>query len=286
MATAALYMACKSNKRKMTQKKLADAAGISTVSLRNRLRELEAAGTVVRGEILPGGTEREWCEADVLRRIRRASLARLRQEVEPADGATYARFLASWQGIDRHRRSGAGIDRLREILVPLQGVALAPSVWERDVLPRRLGAYSPAWLDGLCTSGEIVWIGAGAIGRSDGRVAFYFREDVRLAGPPPANANPVTRPTSKPRYFSAEPTSSPCTELSKTVTKRISCLNMRPAPSAATTAIRTAIDAMMNTPRRNRSASAAIAAVLPVHTDFAVTQTRGHARSHRASRRG
>ena len=152
------------------------------------LRELEAAGTVVRGEILPGGTEREWCEADVLRRIRRASLARLRQEVEPADGATYARFLASWQGIDRHRRSGAGIDRLREILVPLQGVALTPSVWERDVLPRRLGAYSPAWLDGLCTSGEIVWIGAGAIGRSDGRVAFYFREDVRLAGPPPANA--------------------------------------------------------------------------------------------------
>ncbi len=152
------------------------------------LRELEAAGTVVRGEILPGGSEREWCEADVLRRVRRASLAKLRQEVEPADAATYARFLASWQGIDRHRRTGAGIDRLREILVPLQGVALTPSVWERDVLPRRLGAYSPAWLDGLCTSGEIVWIGAGAIGRSDGRVAFYFREDVRLAGPPPANA--------------------------------------------------------------------------------------------------
>ena len=151
------------------------------------LRELEAAGTVVRGEILPGGTEREWCEADVLRRVRRASLARLRKEVEPADAATYARFLASWQGIDRHRRSGAGIDRLREILVPLQGVALTPSVWERDVLPRRLGAYSSAWLDGLCTSGEIVWIGAGAIGRSDGRVALYFREDVRLAGPPPAN---------------------------------------------------------------------------------------------------
>ncbi|MCB0828991.1 MAG: DEAD/DEAH box helicase [Solirubrobacterales bacterium] len=152
------------------------------------LRELEAAGTVVRGEILPGGSEREWCDADVLRRVRRASLAKLRQEVEPADAATYARFLASWQGIDRHRRTGAGIDRLREILVPLQGVALTPSVWERDVLPRRLGAYSPSWLDGLCTSGEIVWIGGGAIGRSDGRVAFYFREDVRLAGPPPANA--------------------------------------------------------------------------------------------------
>ncbi|MBK5233922.1 MAG: DEAD/DEAH box helicase [Thermoleophilia bacterium] len=151
------------------------------------LAQLEAAGVVLRGEILPGGTQREWCEADVLRRVRRASLAHLRQEVEPADAATYARFVVSWQGVDRYRRAGAGPDRLREILVPLQGVALTPKVWERDVLPRRVGAYSPAWLDELCTSGEIVWIGAGAIGRADGRVAFYFREDVRLAGPPPAN---------------------------------------------------------------------------------------------------
>jgi len=152
------------------------------------LRLLEAEGAIVRGEILPEGTEREWCGADVLRRIRRASLAYLRKEVEPADAATYARFLPSWQGIDRYRRAGAGPDRLREVLVPLQGVALTPSVWEKDVLPRRLGAYSQSWLDQLCTSGEVVWIGAGAIGRSDGRVALYFREDVRLAGPPPANA--------------------------------------------------------------------------------------------------
>jgi ATP-dependent Lhr-like helicase len=157
------------------------------------LKEMEAGGTVVRGEIRPGGTEREWCDAEVLRRVRRASLAHLRQEVEPADGAAYARFLASWQGIDRHRplrkdaRPGAGTDRLREILVPLQGVALTQSVWENDVLPRRLGSYSPTWLDELCTSGEVVWIGAGAVGRTDGRVALYFREDVRLAGPPPAN---------------------------------------------------------------------------------------------------
>ncbi len=159
------------------------------------LAQLEAAGVVMRGEILPGGTQREWCEADVLRRVRRASLAHLRQEVEPADAATYARFVASWQGVDRYRRAGAGPDRLREILVPLQGVALTPKVWERDVLPRRVGAYNPAWLDELCTSGEVVWIGAGAIGRADGRVAFYFREDVRLAGPPPANIK-LERPES------------------------------------------------------------------------------------------
>ena len=152
------------------------------------LRELEREGALVRGELLPGGSEREWCDSDVLRRVRRASLAHLRREVEPAARDRFARFLPSWQNVDAHRPSGAGPDRLRDALVPLQGVALTPKVWEGDVLPRRLGAYSPAWLDELCTSGELVWIGAGARGRSDGRVALYFREDVRLAGPPPANA--------------------------------------------------------------------------------------------------
>ncbi len=152
------------------------------------LRELERAGTLVRGELLPGGREREWCDADVLRRVRRASLAHLRREVEPAGRDRFARFLSSWQNVDAHRAAGAGPDRLREALVPLQGVTLTPKVWEADVLPRRLGAYSPTWLDELCTSGELVWIGAGARGRSDGRVALYFRDDVRLAGPPPANA--------------------------------------------------------------------------------------------------
>jgi ATP-dependent helicase Lhr and Lhr-like helicase len=152
------------------------------------LRELERSGELVRGELLPGGTEREWCDAEVLRRVRRASLAHLRREVEAADQRELARFLPGWQNLDVHRPAGVGPDRLREALIPLQGVVLTPAVWERDVLPRRLGAYSPSWLDELCTSGEVVWIGAGALGRSDGRVALYFREDVRLAGPPPANA--------------------------------------------------------------------------------------------------
>jgi ATP-dependent Lhr-like helicase len=151
------------------------------------LRELERTGELVRGELLPGGSEREWCDAEVLRRVRRASLAVLRQEAEAVDQRELARFLPSWQNVDAHRPAGAGPDRLREALVPLQGVALTPEVWERDVLPRRLGAYSPSWLDQLCTAGELVWIGAGALG-SSGRVAIYFREDVRLAGPPPANA--------------------------------------------------------------------------------------------------
>jgi len=135
------------------------------------LRELEREGALVRGELLPGGSEREWCDSGVLRRIRRASLAHLRREVEPAARDRFARFLPSWQNVDAHRAAGAGPDRLRDALTPLQGVALSPKVWEADVLPRRLGAYSPAWLDELCTSGELVWVGAGSRGRSDGRVS-------------------------------------------------------------------------------------------------------------------
>jgi ATP-dependent helicase Lhr and Lhr-like helicase len=157
------------------------------VDLSLALKELERSGELVRGELLPGGSEREWCDADVLRRLRRASVAALRQEAEAVDPAELARFLPAWQNVDVHRPTGAGPDRLREALVPLQGVAVTPEVWERDVLPRRLGAYSPTWLDQLTTSGELVWIGAGPLMRT-GRVALYFREDVRLAGPPPANA--------------------------------------------------------------------------------------------------
>jgi ATP-dependent helicase Lhr and Lhr-like helicase len=150
------------------------------------LRELERAGEIVQGELRPAGSGREWCDVEVLRRLRRASLAALRKEIEPADSRALAAFLPSWQGIDRHSSGGAGIDRLREVLVPLQGLALPVQIWERDVLPRRTGAYSQAWLDSLCASGELVWVGAGSIGRSSGRVALYFREDAPLIGPPSA----------------------------------------------------------------------------------------------------
>ena len=149
------------------------------------LRELARADQLVQGELRPGGSEREWCDVEVLRRLRRASLAALRKEIEPADQRALAAFLPSWQGVDRHSGAGAGADRLREILLPLQGLALPVEIWERDVLPRRIGAYSQTWLDNLCASGEVVWVGAGSIGRSSGRVALYFREDAPLIGAPP-----------------------------------------------------------------------------------------------------
>jgi len=158
------------------------------------LTELERAGTLVRGELRPGGSEREWCDTDVLRRLRRASLASLRKEVEPAEQQALARFLPAWQGVDASPPGGAGVDRLREILVPLQGLALAPTVWERDVLPRRTGAYTPTWLDQLCASGELVWVGAGSLGRNTGKVALYFRDDARWLGPPPYKGDAPSEP--------------------------------------------------------------------------------------------
>ncbi|HVS29415.1 MAG TPA: DEAD/DEAH box helicase [Solirubrobacteraceae bacterium] len=158
------------------------------------LREVERSGELVRGELRPGGSEREWCDTEVLRRLRRASLAALRREIEPAEQRALASFAPSWHGIGRHRAAGAGPDRLREVLVPLQWCALPAEVWERDVLPRRVGAYSPSWLDGLCASGELVWVGAGALGRHSGRVALLFREDAALLGPPPFKGESPAEP--------------------------------------------------------------------------------------------
>jgi len=140
--------------------------------LEGLLHELELADLLVRGELRPGGREREWCDPEVLRRLRRASLAALRREVEPAEQAAYGRFLPAWHGIGR--RAG-----LREALVPLQGLALPVSLWESEVLPRRVPNYQPAWLDALCASGELVWVGAGL-----DRVAVYFREDAPVLGRP------------------------------------------------------------------------------------------------------
>jgi ATP-dependent helicase Lhr and Lhr-like helicase len=142
------------------------------------LRELERRDELVRGELRPGGTEREWCDPEVLRRLRRASLAALRREVEPAAQAAFGRFLSSWQGVDRG-------SPLRDALVPLQGLALPVALWESEVLPRRVPGYRHEQLDALCASGEVVWVGAGL-----DRVALYFRDDAAALGQPPAADRP------------------------------------------------------------------------------------------------
>jgi len=147
-----------------------DVAGI--------LAELERGELLVRGELRPGGTEREWCDPDVLRRLRRASLAALRREVEPVEQEALARFLPSWHGIGRSAS-------LREALVPLQALPLPVSLWESEVLPRRVRGFRPEHLDALTASGEVVWVGAGP-----DRVALYFREDAAALGQVPAAPAP------------------------------------------------------------------------------------------------
>jgi ATP-dependent Lhr-like helicase len=142
------------------------------------LRTFEGREQLVRGELRPGGTEREWCDPDVLRRLRRASLAALRKEVEPAEQVALGRFLPHWHGIDRRAT-------LREALVPLQGLSLPVSLWESDVLPRRVPNFNPGQLDQLCASGEVVWVGAGL-----DRVALFFREDAPALGRPAAAPHP------------------------------------------------------------------------------------------------
>ncbi len=152
-----------------------------TTDVETVLAGLEARDLLVRGELRPGGVEREWCDPDVLRRIRRASLAVLRRQVEPADQAALGRFLPSWHGIDRRAT-------LREALVPLQGLALPVALWEAEILPRRVPGYQPALLDQLCASGEVVWVGAGL-----DRVALYYREDAPVLGQP-GSAEPLAGP--------------------------------------------------------------------------------------------
>jgi ATP-dependent Lhr-like helicase len=147
------------------------------------LARLEVEGRIVLGEFRPGGVEREWCDVNVLRTLRRRSLAALRHEIEPVDAATFARFLPAWQGVRRTRR---GLDALVEAIEQLQGVAIPASVLERDVLPARVDGYRPSMLDELCAAGELVWVGAGPLGSDDGRVRLYFRDRVRLLATAPA----------------------------------------------------------------------------------------------------
>jgi ATP-dependent Lhr-like helicase len=161
---------------------VADRLGVSGEVARAVLGDLVREGRVVEGDFTPGGTEREWCDAEVLRRLRRRSLAALRDEVEPVDGEALARFLPRWQSVGGRRR---GLDALAEVVGVLQGAALPASTLEADVLGTRVAGYQSAELDLLCSTGELVWVGAGGLGAHDGRVRLVFRDQAPLLLPPP-----------------------------------------------------------------------------------------------------
>ena len=144
------------------------------------LERLMAQGSILRGEFRPGGVEREWCDPEVLRLVRRRSLARLRHEVEPVEPAALARFLPLWQGVGSR---AAGLERLAEVIDQLEGLALPASVLEQDVLSARVRDYAPQMLDQLGAAGEVAWVGAGSLGRDDGRVALYRPDRLALLLP-------------------------------------------------------------------------------------------------------
>jgi ATP-dependent Lhr-like helicase len=145
------------------------------------LLQLTAAGKIIEGEFRPGGTEREWIDADVLRALRRRSLARLRHEIEPVDVDALGRFLVSWHGIGSGRR---GLEALLDAIEQLQGAAIPASVLENEVLPARVDDYTPAMLDTLMSAGEVVWVGVEPLGERDGRVALYLTDHVARLRPP------------------------------------------------------------------------------------------------------
>ena len=175
--------------------------GLPVGIVEDALERLLRAGTILRGEFRPGGAEREWCDPDVLRLLRRRSLARLRREVEPVDPVALARFLPAWHGIapvigpgadPSQYRGSAALERLAEVVDQLAGVAIPASVLERDVLAARVAGYQPRLLDELGAMGEVGWMGQGSLGRDDGRIALF--RPGRAALRPPGPADGAERP--------------------------------------------------------------------------------------------
>jgi len=146
------------------------------------LLQLEEAGRVVRGEFLPAGTEREWCDKNVLRLIKQRSLAKLRRAIEPVPPEAFARLALAWQGAQEPSRSPDALDRAID---QLQGSPIAASVLIQDVLPARIRGFSPADLDSLLATGELVWVGVEPYGSSDGKIALYRADKLALLAPAP-----------------------------------------------------------------------------------------------------
>ncbi len=157
--------------------------GLGTAVTDGALQRLAASGRLVQGEFHPAGIGQEWCDATVLRRLRRRSLAALRHELEPVPPAALAGFLPQWQHLGSNGLRG--IDGLARAIEQLQGAPVPASALEKLILPSRVSGYSPALLDELTTTGEVVWAGAGALPGKDGWLSLYPADSAPLLLPPP-----------------------------------------------------------------------------------------------------
>ncbi|WP_432856587.1 ATP-dependent helicase [Amycolatopsis sp. CA-161197] len=152
--------------------------GLGPAVVTGVLERLTGQGRLVRGELSPvghpdtHGVGLEYCDAAVLRRLRRASLAKLRAEVEPVEPAALGRFLPSWHGIGARVRSAPTADDVLSVVEQLAGAPLPASAVESLILPSRLPGYSPGLLDELTTAGEVTWAGCGALSGGDGWLAL------------------------------------------------------------------------------------------------------------------
>lgn len=172
--------------------------GLGIAVATDALRRLTADRRVIEGEFRPGASGTEWVDAEVLRRLRSRSLAALRKEIEPVSHGTLGRFLPAWQhvgsaGLGATRPGLQGADGVLQAIEQLQGVALPASAWETLVLPSRVRDYSPAWLDELCASGEVVWAGAGSLPGSDGWVSLHLAGAAPLSLAEPDGHEPTAR---------------------------------------------------------------------------------------------
>ncbi|MEU4533354.1 ATP-dependent helicase [Streptosporangium sp. NPDC023825] len=162
--------------------------GLGPAVVTDALRRLAASGRLVSGEFRPGGRGEEWCDAGVLRMLRRRSLARLRKEVEPVPPETLAAFAPAWHGITgAPQRGRPPIDALVGAIEQLQGASVPASALETLILPSRVPGYDPSFLDELTASGEVIWVGQGSLPGGDGWVSLYFADTAPLLMPGPAD---------------------------------------------------------------------------------------------------
>ncbi len=166
-----------------TTEQVAVRLGLGSAVVRHTLQRLAAQGRVLDGEFRPAGSGTEWCDAEVLRRLRRRSLARLRQEIEPVEPEALGRFLGAWQHVSTGRRRG--IDGVLATIEQLAGCAVPASALEPLVLASRVPDYEPAYLDELTASGEVLWAGHAALPGSDGWVSLHLADQAHLTLPEP-----------------------------------------------------------------------------------------------------